>query len=131
MYGVEWKQPAMVAMGLAQAAVHQDNLRNLLLTAEKASESVSSPMPSIASLLEEVRSNEKLATSAQMKDGNKIRDGVLARAWDETIAITSRVKVKPEELDEKTAEMYHTAVYEGSLAAFHPGKEPKFDFFLM
>ncbi|KAI0169507.1 hypothetical protein GGR52DRAFT_550358 [Hypoxylon sp. FL1284] len=131
MYGVEWKQPALVAMGLAQAAVHQDNLRKLLLAAENASESVSEPMPSIASLLKEVRSNEKLANSAQMKDGNKIRDGVLARAWDETIALTSRVKVKPEELDEKTAEMYHAAIYEGTLAAFHPGKQPKFDFFLM
>ncbi|KAI1768696.1 hypothetical protein GGR53DRAFT_476623 [Hypoxylon sp. FL1150] len=131
MYGVEWKQPAMVAMGLAQAAIHQDSLGKFLLTAEKASESVSAPMPSIASLLEEVRSNEKLATAAQMKDSNKIRDGVLTRAWDETIAVTSRVKVKPEELDEKTAEMYHTAIYEGALAAFHQGKEPKFDFFLM
>ncbi|XXH00452.1 ubiquitin-specific protease ubp15 [Hypoxylon texense] len=131
MYGVEWKQPAMVAMGLAQAAVHQDNLRGFLLEAEKASESVSAPMPSITSLLEEVGASEKIATSAHTNDGNKIRDGVLARAWDETIAITSRVRVKPEELDEKTAEMYHTAIYGGSLAAFHPGKEPKFDFFLI
>lgn len=121
----------MVAMGLAQAAIHQDNLKGFLLAAEEASKSVSAPMPSIASLLDEVRANEKLATSAQTKDSNKIRDGVLARAWDETIAITSRVKVKPEELDEKTAEMYHTSIYEGSLAAFHPGKESKFDFFLM
>lgn len=131
MYGVEWKQPAIVAMALAQAAVHQDNLKSFLLTAEEASKSSSTPMPSIASLLEEVRSNETLATAAKSKDGNKIRDGVFTRAWDENIAITSRVKVKPEELDEKTAEMYHTAIYEGASAAFQPGKQPKFDFFLM
>ncbi|KAI2608531.1 uncharacterized protein GGS25DRAFT_490718 [Hypoxylon fragiforme] len=131
MYGIEWKQPAMVAMGLAQAAVHQDNFKKFLLTTEQASKSTLAPMPSIASLLEEVRSNEKLAHSARVTDGNKIRDGVLARAWDEMVEVTSRVKVKPEELEERTAEMYHTAIYEGALAAFHPGKQPKFDFFLM
>ncbi|KAI1371546.1 hypothetical protein F4677DRAFT_435517 [Hypoxylon crocopeplum] len=131
MYGVEWKQPAIVAMGLAQAAVHQDNLRKFLLTAEEASKSSPTPMPSIMGLLEEVKSNEKLAKAAKLEDGNKIRDGVFARAWDEAIEITSRVKVKPEELDEKTAEMYHTSIFEGASAAFHPGKQPKFDFFLM
>ncbi|KAI2609276.1 hypothetical protein GGR54DRAFT_618441 [Hypoxylon sp. NC1633] len=131
MYGVEWSQPAIIAMGLAQAAVHQDNMKKFLLTAEETSKSSPTPMPSIVSLLEEVKSNGKLAKAAKLGDGNKIRDGVFARAWDEAIEITSRVKVKPEELDEKTAEMYHTAIYEGASAAFHPGKEPRFDFFLM
>ncbi|KAI1391352.1 uncharacterized protein F4822DRAFT_396481 [Hypoxylon trugodes] len=131
MYGVEWKQPAIVAMGLAEAAVHQDNLRKFLLASEEAAKSNPTPMPSMLSLLEEVRSNKKLATSAKLQDGNKLRDGVFARAWDEIIEIASRVKVNPEELDERTAEMYHMNVYENASAAFHPGKEPKFDFFLI
>ncbi|XDG02298.1 hypothetical protein ABKA04_001913 [Annulohypoxylon sp. FPYF3050] len=131
MYGVEWKQPAIVAMGLAQAAVHHDDLRNFLLTAEEAAKSKSDPMPTIASLLEEVKANKKLATAAKFEDNRKLHDGVFARAWDEVIEITSRVRVKPEELEERTAEMYHTAVYEGASAAFYPGKEPKFDFFLI
>ncbi|KAI1103062.1 hypothetical protein F4804DRAFT_333649 [Jackrogersella minutella] len=131
MYGVEWNQPAIVAMGLAQAAVHRNDLRKFLITAEAASRSNLAPMPSITSLLEEVKLNKKLATSAKFEDSQKFHDGVFARAWDEIVEITSRVKVKPEELDEKTAEMYHTAIYEGASAAFHPGKQPKLDFFLM
>ncbi|KAI1450026.1 hypothetical protein F5Y02DRAFT_370725 [Annulohypoxylon stygium] len=131
MYGVEWKQPAIVAMGLAQAAVHHDDLRKFLLTSEEAAKTKSDPMPTIASLLEEVKANKKLATAAKFEDNRKLHDGVFARAWDEIIEITSRVRVKPEELEEKTAEMYHTAIYEGTSAAFYPGKEPKFDFFLM
>ncbi|KAI2471894.1 hypothetical protein F4781DRAFT_385431 [Annulohypoxylon bovei var. microspora] len=131
MYGVEWKQPAIVAMGLAQAAVHRDNLKKFLITAEEASKSKPDPMPSIASLLEDIKANKKLATSAKFEDGQKFRDGVFARAWDEIIEVASQVRVKPEELDEKTAEMYHTTIYEGVSATFHPGKEPKFDFFLI
>lgn len=131
MYGVEWAQPAIVAMGLAQAAVHQDDLKKFFLATEEASKSSPTPMPSIASLLEDVRSNKKFATSAKSEDGRTIRDRVFARAWNEIIQIASRVKVRPEELDEKTAEMYHTTIYEGASAAFSPGMEPKFDFFLI
>ncbi|KAL7625541.1 hypothetical protein AAE478_004761 [Parahypoxylon ruwenzoriense] len=131
MYGVEWKQPAIVAMALAQAAVHHDNLRKFLLASEEAAKSKPTPMPSILSLLEEVKSNEKLATSAKVPAINKIRDGVFAGAWDEIVELASRVKVQPEELEERTAEMIHTAIYEGASAAFYPGKIPKFDFFLM
>ncbi|KAI0834151.1 hypothetical protein F5Y06DRAFT_279493 [Hypoxylon sp. FL0890] len=131
MYGIEWKQPAIVAMALAQTAVHQNYFTKFLHTAEEAAKSNPTPMPSIASLLEDVATNKKLATASKLDDyTSKIR-GVLAKAWDETIEITSRVKVKPEGLDERTAEMYHTTIYEAASAAFHPGKVPKFDFFLM
>ncbi|CAJ2508118.1 Uu.00g093040.m01.CDS01 [Anthostomella pinea] len=131
MYGVEWQQPAIVAMALAQAAVHEDNLRSFLLTAEEASKSASTPMPSIASLLDVVKADEKLATAAILGDSNKVRDGVLTRARDEIIRIAGQVKIKPEELDERTVEMYNTAIYEGAAAAIRPGKDAKFDFFLI
>ncbi|RYP11776.1 hypothetical protein DL765_007618 [Monosporascus sp. GIB2] len=136
MYGVEWRQPAVVAMALAQAAVHGDQggLRNFLLTADRqarAASSSSEPMPAIVDLLEAVRADEKLARSARLSDGNKIRDGVLGRAWDEAVAVASRVRVNPDELDERTAEMFHAAIYEGASAALRPGKEPKWDFFLI
>ncbi|KAI1133837.1 hypothetical protein F5Y05DRAFT_400713 [Hypoxylon sp. FL0543] len=131
MYGIEWKQPAIVAMALAQAAVHQNHLGKFLHTAEEASTSSPTPMPRIVSLLEDVRANEKLVIASKLDDvANKVR-GVLNKAWDEIIDITRRVKVTPEELDERTAEMYHTTIYEAASAAFHPGKEPKFDFFLI
>ncbi|RYP54420.1 hypothetical protein DL768_000791 [Monosporascus sp. mg162] len=135
MYGIEWRQPAVVAMALAQAAVHGDEggLRNFLLTADRQARAASSsePMPAIIDLLEAVRADEKLARAARMSDGNKIWDGVLGRAWGEALAVASRVRVNPDDLDERTAEMYHAAIYEGASAALRPGKEPKWDFFLI
>jgi hypothetical protein len=131
MYGIEWEQPAIVAMGLAQAAVHEDNMKKFLITAEDAAKSSSTPMPQIANLLEEVATDSKLSTAARMSDENKVRDGVFARAFDEMIRVSAKVKVKPEELEERTVEMYNTAIYEAASAAIRPGKEPRFDFFLM
>ncbi|KAI5867171.1 hypothetical protein GGS23DRAFT_612275 [Durotheca rogersii] len=131
MYGVEWEQPAMVAMGLAQAAVHRDSLRAFLLGAEEAAKSNPDPMPSIVSLLEEIRSNKTVAAAVEKAGIDEIRQGVLEGTWDETIAIASRVKIKPEELDERTAEMYDSTIYASAAAAFRPGKYPKFDFILM
>jgi questin oxidase-like protein len=132
MYGMEWAQPAIVAEGLAQASVHSASLHEALFAAERlANEAAGTPMPSIVSLLEAVAADTKLAKSARLSDGNKVRDGVLARAKDEMLAIAAKVKVRPEELGERTAEMFDAAVYAGTAAAVHPPKHVKFDFFLM
>ncbi|KAI1423769.1 HypA protein [Xylaria sp. FL1777] len=131
MYGIEWQQPAIVAMGLAQAAVHQDDTQGFLLAAEAAARSSSSPMSEIVNLFKDVAADKKLSTAARPSDQSKIRDGVLGRAFDEFIRVAARVKVRPEELDERTVEMYNTVVYEVAGAALRPGKEPRFDFFLM
>ncbi|KAI1414298.1 hypothetical protein F5Y13DRAFT_188398 [Hypoxylon sp. FL1857] len=131
MYGMEWKQPAIVAMALAQTAVHGNYFRKFIDASEEAAKANPTPMPSIVSLLEAVGANEKLAIASKLSgDASKMR-GVLSKAWDEMLEIASRVKVKPEELDERTAEMYHITIYEAASAAFYPGKEPKFDFFLI
>jgi hypothetical protein len=48
------------------------------------------------------------------------------------IALAARVRVRPEEVEEKTAEMFDAAVFVAAAAALvQPGKQPKFDFFLM
>ena len=86
---------------------------------------------SIVDLLEEVRTDEKLGSAAQMKDSNKLRDGVLKRARDEMLALAAKVRVRPEELEEKTAEMFDACVYMAASAAIHPPKQHKFDFFFM
>ncbi|KAI0157367.1 HypA protein [Xylariaceae sp. FL1272] len=125
MYGVEWEQPAIVAMGLAQGAVHSAKLGKFLKTAEKAAKNNNARMPSIAQLLQEVASNKKLASAS------KITDGILVRAFDEAIEVVSRVHINPEELEERTVEMFNTAVYQAAAAAIRPGKIPKVDFFLM
>lgn len=132
MYGVEWAQPAIVAEALAQTCVHRNDLKEFLFASEKrANESANTPMPSIVSLLDAVYADQKLANSAQAGDSNKIRDGVLKRAKEEMLAITSQVKVCPEELEEKTVEMFNACVYAAAGAAIHPPKHIKFDFFLI
>ncbi|KAK3308158.1 uncharacterized protein B0T15DRAFT_490753 [Chaetomium strumarium] len=144
MYGVEWNQEAVVAEGLAQAAVHSGDIGAYLLGAEKraaARESLDSTTTTttigeggvrVADLLEEVKKHGKLAVAARMEDANKIRDGVLARAGEEMIELAARVRVRPDEVEERTAEMFNTALYVAAAAALvKEGKRPKFDFFLM
>ncbi|KAI1326874.1 HypA protein [Xylariaceae sp. FL0255] len=130
MFGVEWQQPAIVAMGLAQAAVHTLNMNKFLLTAEERAASNETSMDTIDEIFRSVAANEKLSKAARPSDGNKLA-AVLDRAWDEVIAAASRVKVRPEELESRTVEMYNTTVYRAAGAAMYPGKIPKFDFTLM
>ncbi|KAL0944014.1 HypA protein [Colletotrichum truncatum] len=131
MYGVEWEQPAIVAEGLAQAAVHKNQLGSFFDEAEKRSKSASTPMPRIMDLIQEIRNNEKLVNAIQMKDANKVHDGILVRAPEEMLQIASKVKITQEELDERTAEMYHINAYVAGTAALKPGKEARWDFFLI
>lgn len=139
MYGMEWRQPSIVAEALAQAAVHGNDIGIYLLEAERLAKVSSEddddsvPPPSIVNLLQAVHDDEKLAGAAKMSDANKVRDGVLVRAREEILRIASRVRVRPDELEERTAEMFNACVYMASSAAMtmHPPKQPKFDFFLM
>ncbi|KAI1165211.1 HypA protein [Nemania serpens] len=135
MFGIEWEQPAIVAMGLAQAAVHQDNARGFLLAAEGAAAGMPTPipMPSLASLCRDVAADERLSAAARLSVGNRIRDGVLARAFDDMVRVAARVNVAPEELGPRTVEMYNMAICQAAAAALRPGKEkePRFDFFLI
>ncbi|KAJ0388076.1 hypothetical protein COL922a_001059 [Colletotrichum nupharicola] len=107
MYGVEWEQPAIVAEALAEASVHKNQLGDFFKEAEKNAKNAKTPMPEIMDLIEEIRGREKLVNSVQMKDSNKVFDGVLKRAPGEMMEVVSKVKVLPEELDERTAEMFH------------------------
>lgn len=131
MYGMEWAQPAIIAEALAQTCVHNNDLKSFLLETEKEAKSVSGDMPSIWSLYETVQADSALASAVRMEDRNKLRDGVLVRARAEMMKIAARVKVKPEELEDRTAEMFNTVVAMAAAAAIHPPKNPKFDFFLM
>ena len=60
-------------------------------------------------LLDDIRADKKLSTAAHWDDGNKIRDGILARAKDEMIKYACQWTVKEDELEEKTAEMTNAA----------------------
>ncbi|KAF7534954.1 hypothetical protein G7054_g5790 [Neopestalotiopsis clavispora] len=141
MYGVEWDQPAIVAMALAQACVHSDQFHDFMMEAEArahaAASAAGTPMPPIAELLRDAAADQTLVASPRLEDGNKIRDGVLARARDAALTLAARVRVQLEDLEERTAEMYNAAIYIASAAALHRDKkdgqqkDPKYEFFLM
>ena len=133
MYGVEWEQPAIVAEGLAQAAVHGNDIGGFLLECERRGEENGEEMGEILGLYEAVGRDETLRRAVRMGDGNKVRDGVLVRAREEIIEIARRVRVRAEEgeVERRTAEMFDACVYVAGAAAVRGGKVPKFDFFLM
>ena len=103
-FGVEFKQPAIVAEALAQAAVHDSWIGSFMLDAEKAAASNGKGKPMVE-LLDEVRADKKLSSAAHWDDSNKIRDGILVRAPDEMLRIAAKWKVLPGAIIEKTAEM--------------------------
>lgn len=106
-FGVEFKQPAIIAEGLAQAAVHDTWIGPLLLAAEKAASAEKSK--SMVEILDEIRADKKLSTAAHWDDANKIRDGLIARAPDEMIKYASQWTIKSDELTARTAEMTNAA----------------------
>lgn len=86
---------------------------------------------SLFDLLSEIQSNDKLAHSPRWEDGNKVRDGVIARAANEMIEIASQWRVSDaKDLEKKTAEMTNLVAY-FTAAAIRPQKQIKFDFFYM
>ncbi|KAL7931253.1 hypothetical protein V8C35DRAFT_310812 [Trichoderma chlorosporum] len=134
MYGIEWRQPAIIAEGLAQAAVHENRVGAFLTKVEQAASSQpqSTQKTPLPQLFESVRQfSEKLATSAHYGDSNKIYDGVFVRAPDEALEFLKQVRVREDELEERLAEMVHSCAYVAATAAFHPPNVPKFDFFLI
>ncbi|KAL6354784.1 hypothetical protein LRP88_12131 [Fusarium phalaenopsidis] len=88
-------------------------------------------MSSLLSVYEMVRADPQLAGSVRMEDTSKVEDGIIQRAKDAMLAILEQVHVKPKELDERTAEMFHVMILVASSAAIHPPHHVKYDFFLM
>lgn len=134
MYGIEWRQPAMVAEGLAQAAVHDSRIGDFLVKVDRAAASASAPQQHrpLIETLEGIRAEHpKLAASARWSDANRLHDGVLTRAEPEAVALLAGIRVRPGDLAERTAEMVHCAAYVAAAAAWNPPHVPKFDFFLM
>ncbi|RSM02263.1 hypothetical protein CDV31_010983 [Fusarium ambrosium] len=134
MYGLEWEQPAIVAQALAQTCVHNiEGLDQLLLDGERIANVNQEPakMPSLLSMYEKVREDPHLVGSVRMEDKSKIEDGIIQRAKDAMLVILEQVHVEPEQLDERTAEMFRDLILVASSAAIHPPHHVKYDFFLM
>ncbi|KAL9084314.1 MAG: hypothetical protein Q9165_008142 [Trypethelium subeluteriae] len=130
-FGVEFKQPAIIAEALAQAAVHQNWISQLLLGVEKAAKANRDKQSkSIVQLLDEIRADKDLRAAPHFDDGNLVRDGILKRAPEKMIHYASQFTVQPDELDEKTAEMTNAIAYFTG-GAQHPPKQIKFDFYFI
>ncbi|PYI12246.1 hypA-like protein [Aspergillus sclerotiicarbonarius CBS 121057] len=131
-FGIEFNQPALVAEGLAQTAVHDEWTGPLFFwPAEKAAGGVGKPgKKSMLQILEEIRADEKLARSARWEDSGRMENGVLKRAADEMIKYAAQFTVSEEQIEEKTAEIINTVAYFAS-AAQRPDKQIKFDFFYL
>lgn len=127
-FGLEFQQPCIVAEGLAEAAAHGNWLLPYFIEAEKRA--ASAPSATLPELLDAIRNDKKLSAAAHWDDSNKIQDGILARASEEMLKYASQFKVSPEELEEKTAEMYSSAVYY-TAASQRADKEIMFDFYFM
>ena len=119
-FGIEFKQPAIIAEALAQACVHDTWISPYLLQTEKAS--TTPTKKTLPQLIDEIRADEKLTMAAHWEDGNKIRDGILVRAPDEMISYAKQWSVSEDDLEEKTAEMINTAIY-FTAAAQRPPKQ--------
>ena len=64
---------------------------------------------SLINILDKIRADKKLSTSACWNDQNLIRDGILARAKDEMINYASQWRVDPQNLEAATAELANAA----------------------
>lgn len=130
-FGIEFEQPAIIAEALAQAAIHEEWLTPFMLDMEKAAQAGKAkgqPSKTIVQICEAMQADDKLSNAPHEDDGNKLRDGIFARAYDEMVQHASQWHVKPEELEKKTAEMINFSAFMAG-AAQHPPNEVKFDFF--
>ncbi|KAK5789410.1 hypothetical protein VI817_008534 [Penicillium citrinum] len=131
-FGLEYNQPAIVAQALAQAAVHEDWIGpEYFVPAENLAGGIGKRgSKSLFQLLNEIRTDKKLAQSTKFSDGNKIREGPLHRARDEMLNYASQYTVSEDQIEERVADMINTVSYYTG-AAQRPDKNVKIDFFLI
>ncbi|PYH96124.1 hypothetical protein BO71DRAFT_482315 [Aspergillus ellipticus CBS 707.79] len=129
-FGIEFNQPAIIAQGLAQTAVHEDWIGPLFFQpVEKAAGGIGKPgKKSMLQILEEIRADKKLMGSSHWTDSTRMKNGVLKRASDEMIKYAAEFTVSADQVEQKIAEIINTVAYYAS-AAQRPGKQIKFDFF--
>jgi hypothetical protein len=111
-FGVEFKQPAIIAEALAQTAIHENWMGTLYIGTEKeiqAQGGEAPPHKTIVQLLEEIRNDKELSGAAHLNDGNKVRDGILKRAPKQMVKYASQYRVDEKELEKRTAEMINAA----------------------
>ncbi|KAK5681995.1 hypothetical protein LTR17_027447 [Elasticomyces elasticus] len=130
-FGLEFEQPAIVAEGLAQGAVHGPYMSKFFFSTEEAAKERSNePSKSIVQILDEVYADAELREAPRWSDGNKLRDGIIGRAGAKMASLASQFYVKTDELERKTAEMANAAAY-FTAGAQREGHIRKYDFYYM
>ena len=131
-FGVEFEQPSLVAEALAHAASHDPgDIDTFFMRSEQLAHSGTVPAKPLVELYEQVRANDNIRTAPKLPMGAfKVRDGILAQAMDDIVAVAAQFQVLPNELELRTAEMISCAAYSAG-AAQKPGKARMIDFFYM
>jgi len=121
---LEFRQPLLLAEGLAQAAVHHDEWYiDYLSAAEAAASDAKEPSLPLATLVDMVRQDPKISTASSLDyhlqtrkhsgrwamDKEMARDGVLPKAKPELVRLAARWRVDPNDLERATAELINTA----------------------
>ncbi|KAI1963929.1 hypothetical protein LOZ58_001790 [Ophidiomyces ophidiicola] len=122
-FGLEFKQPAIVAQALAQAAVHESTLKGFFMETEAKSGGVGTAgTKNLVDLQNECRADPCLRGSSHWSDTNKIFDGVLKRAPEEMIKYASQFTVEANQINERLAEQVNAVVYYTGAAQNPPKK---------
>lgn len=125
-FGIEFRQPAIIAEALAQGAVHAARDANFLLSVERAA--TGSNSKTLTELIHEIRADKEIAAAQKYEDAQEM--GVVDRAPDAILKYVKLWSVGPGELEKKTAEMIDAAMYY-TMSAQKPPKQVRMDFFYM
>lgn len=132
-FGVEFGEPGIVAEALAQAAAHDPNgIGEFFVASERqADKNNNRSSRPLIDLIAAVRADKKIRHAARAEDGpRRVSHGVLGRAGAEIAQLAAEFRVRPENLQERTAEMISCAAYMAG-AAQRRDKPSKVDFFHM
>ncbi|KAI9709842.1 MAG: hypothetical protein M1828_002359 [Chrysothrix sp. TS-e1954] len=129
-FGIEFRQPAIVAEALGQTAIHPTWLDSFFFDADEAAKKDARPSRSMVAILDSMNDDEALKDAPRWTDKNNMRDGVIARAQATMVEYASQWRVGTEDLDAAAAELINAASY-FTMTAQKPPKQVKFDFYFM
>jgi Questin oxidase-like len=102
-YGVEFNQPAQIAEGLAQIAVHKNEVAIPMSGTDEAAKAPQGQLGvAMIDLLEEIRNSEVIRNAPCWRDGSYIEDDPLVEAPKELWQTVAKWRVDPSELRERT-----------------------------
>ena len=121
---LEFRQPLLLAEGLAQAAVHHDMWYKEYLSAAaaEAAKAEESPLP-LSTIVDMVQADPAIKNSSSLyfhtqtrkhsgkwaMDKELARDGVLKNAKPQMVRLAARYRVDPDDVERATAELQNTA----------------------